>query len=203
LSQSWGSGTAPPDEAIALESKDSGQVLTQLTWQTTTYQRLRAEDFPEFERQRHSLALWFFLAVLALFSATIVFGGGDALYTTPTLKNAVASHFGPKTAGFEMRYTPRFSLYQKAMIAGLDYRDFRRLANIVECESGWQADAYNPKTKDYGYFQINKRHIPQAEAMGLDVQNNPDHNLQFGIFLYQQHKTKPWRASRGCWGKKV
>jgi len=71
---------------------------------------------------------------------------------------------------------------------------------IVSCESNFSSDAYNSKTFDYSWFQLNKVHIPEAESQGLDIVNSPDDNFNFGLSLLLKNGISPWRASFSCIG---
>jgi hypothetical protein len=73
------------------------------------------------------------------------------------------------------------------------------LPKIIQCESGGNQAAIS-STHDFGLFQINRAWIPLAKSMGLDVVNNAQDNIEFGIWLYGRDGTQPWLASKSCWG---
>jgi hypothetical protein len=88
------------------------------------------------------------------------------------------------------------------------FKDAPILAEIAYCESefeqvdpatgqvkrGWQ----NPA--DIGVMQINVHyHGATAKAMGLDLDNLYD-NMAFARYLYDREGTRPWNASKYCWG---
>lgn len=72
--------------------------------------------------------------------------------------------------------------------------------NIIKCESSYNSKAYNKKTKDIGYFQINEYwHRDRAMLEGLDI-DNPEDNLIYGLKLLSEARgLKYWKASEHCW----
>lgn len=73
------------------------------------------------------------------------------------------------------------------------------MSRIVGCESSWRPKVVNPKSKDYGLFQINWTHIAKAESMDLDVINDPYDNIDFAFTLYEKDGLRHWNASSKCW----
>lgn len=80
-----------------------------------------------------------------------------------------------------------------------DYRKFKLLARIIQCESSWKANAQSP-TNDSGYLQINEMHRRTAEILGYDI-SSPEDNLRYGVILFKLYSTRPWSASRRCWSR--
>jgi hypothetical protein len=78
------------------------------------------------------------------------------------------------------------------------------LQKVAQCESGArQHDANgkvvtNPKTHDYGLFQINRIHLPTAKKRGMDIMTEQG-NIQFAMYLYNRNGLKDWSASKSCW----
>lgn len=79
------------------------------------------------------------------------------------------------------------------------------LIDIAHCESGWRqfnedGSVLESSTTDYGYFQINSSHIKQASNLGYDIMTT-DGNIAYALYLYKEHGTNDWSASKGCWSK--
>lgn len=56
--------------------------------------------------------------------------------------------------------------------------------------------------KDIGVMQINTRfHEATATDMGIDLYSLQG-NLEYAKYLYEKEGTKPWKASKPCWGNK-
>lgn len=79
------------------------------------------------------------------------------------------------------------------------------LLDIAWCESRdrqFEADGvtvlHGRMTADYGRWQINKVHLPEAKALGIDIYTEAG-NAQFALLLYNRNGTRDWNASRHCW----
>lgn len=82
------------------------------------------------------------------------------------------------------------------------------LVPIAICESG--INQYNDKgevlrnpTNPHvvGIFQISTYwHSEEAKALGYDLLT-PKGNIAFALWLFHKEGTKPWNASKLCWGK--
>lgn len=82
------------------------------------------------------------------------------------------------------------------------------MLRIAQCESGMRqfgpdgrvlSGAVHPPDK--GVFQINTRvHGPTAHSRGVDLHMTRG-NIAFTRYLYDKEGTRPWLASKGCWGK--
>ncbi len=80
------------------------------------------------------------------------------------------------------------------------------MVKIADCESGFtqfneDGSVLTNATHDYGVFQINKKHIKEASALGFDVMQTKG-NIKYALYLYQKNGTKDWNASKWCWGDK-
>ena len=82
------------------------------------------------------------------------------------------------------------------------------LISIAKCESGMrQFDENgrvlkNPDSSATGVMQIMASfHRRQALRLGYDI-NTLNGNLGYAKKLYQREGTRPWNASRHCWGKR-
>ena len=80
------------------------------------------------------------------------------------------------------------------------------LINIAKCESRMrQYDEKgrvlkNPSSSASGVMQIMlSYHRKPAARLGLDL-HTLDGNLRYALHLYKQEGTRPWNASRHCWG---
>lgn len=80
---------------------------------------------------------------------------------------------------------------------------------IAKCESNGSHYApsgqvvYNANsngTVDVGIFQINSIWNKKATEMGLDLTKEED-NKAFGLYLYKNFGTEPWKYSAHCWNK--
>lgn len=83
-------------------------------------------------------------------------------------------------------------------------RNAGTLLRIAKCESGLKENAIS-KTNDWGVFQI---HLPvhKNRVPGLTLEDkkrwllNGENNVSFGYMLFLESGTRPWSASRRCWG---
>lgn len=82
------------------------------------------------------------------------------------------------------------------------------MAHIARCESGGRqfdknGEAVRGKVndKDIGLFQINASiWKDEAEKLGYDI-FTLDGNVKMARYIYAKQGTKPWGASKPCWGK--
>lgn len=89
------------------------------------------------------------------------------------------------------------------------YKETPVLANIAWCESrmrhvGKDGEIFRGvvNDKDIGVMQINTRfHEATATDMGIDLYSLQG-NLEYAKYLYEKEGTKPWKASKPCWGNK-
>ena len=78
------------------------------------------------------------------------------------------------------------------------------MVKIAQCESRAQQFTsegkvvYNPKSGDFGVFQINKMHLKTAQNMGLDVMTL-EGNIRYALHLYSKNGTRDWNSSKACW----
>jgi hypothetical protein len=90
------------------------------------------------------------------------------------------------------------------------FKDIPVMIQVARCESTFRhglSDGSVLKGRvdsaDTGVMQINKRyHSATAVKLGLDLENIHD-NLAYARYLYEKQGTKPWNASRPCWGATV
>lgn len=81
----------------------------------------------------------------------------------------------------------------------------RTLEKIIFCESSGNKNATNTNrngTKDWGLLQVNDVHRKRMSEMSLNIEN-PDDSYAFGLILYEEQGTQPWRSSFACWGKEL
>ncbi len=99
---------------------------------------------------------------------------------------------------------PEYTIEPQAELSLLAYKykvNESLIYDIAACESGWNINAINVNTngtKDYGLLQINDTHKLDAKNRGFDITKYPD-NLEYGIILFKENGTNPWRASKQCW----
>ncbi len=88
------------------------------------------------------------------------------------------------------------------------WADIPLMAEVAWCESRFvHIDPATGGVKrghlnasDLGVMQINEYyHGATARRMGLDLHELKD-NLAYARFLYDQQGTRPWNASKNCWG---
>jgi hypothetical protein len=83
------------------------------------------------------------------------------------------------------------------------------LAEIAKCESSFRQVGKDGNVllgevnkSDLGLLQVNKYyHGEKAEDLGFDLET-VDGNLAYAKYLYDKEGTKPWSASKKCWGNK-
>ncbi len=87
------------------------------------------------------------------------------------------------------------------------FADTPVLAEIAKCESQFRHFdkkgnlLKNPNSTAIGAFQImSSIHYTQADKLGLNI-NTLQGNLAYAKYLYDKQGTKPWNASKACWGK--
>jgi hypothetical protein len=88
------------------------------------------------------------------------------------------------------------------------FKDTPILAEIARCESTYRqfSSAGVPlrgivNGADVGVMQINEKyHLARSEKLGMDI-DTLEGNLEYGAFLYKEQGTRPWNASKPCWGK--
>lgn len=89
------------------------------------------------------------------------------------------------------------------------FSDTPILADIAWCESrmrhfGEDGKIFRGKANpnDVGVMQINTGfHSEDAKELGIDLYSLSG-NLAYAKHLYEKEGTKPWRASKPCWGEK-
>lgn len=87
------------------------------------------------------------------------------------------------------------------------FADAPIMADIAWCESRYRhlgSDGQiikNPKSTAIGIMQImSSIHDPLASEMGINIRTLKG-NLEYARHLYETQGTKPWNASKTCWGK--
>ncbi len=88
------------------------------------------------------------------------------------------------------------------------FEDAPVMVEIAGCESHFRHFGSNGEVlrgekvrADVGVMQINTRyHLEDATELGMDLMSF-EGNLAYAMHLYETQGTKPWNASRACWGK--
>ena len=88
------------------------------------------------------------------------------------------------------------------------FKDTPVLAEIARCESTYRQFSEKGNvlrgkvnSADVGVMQINEKyHLKRSQELGLDI-HTLEGNLAYGKFLYKEQGSRPWNASRPCWGK--
>ena len=86
------------------------------------------------------------------------------------------------------------------------YAKYPTLIKIAECESGFRQfdddgrPLKNPGSSATGVMQLMASyHEKPARRMGLNIRTI-DGNLRYALRLYKAEGTRPWKASKHCWG---
>lgn len=82
------------------------------------------------------------------------------------------------------------------------------LIQIARCESGirhFKDDGTllysHYGTPDVGLYQINETyHLKASRDLGFDIYD-PEGNVRYALYLFDQSGTAPWNASKPCWQK--
>ncbi len=102
---------------------------------------------------------------------------------------------------------PKTAETMKAYVAEY-FADAPVMVEIARCESHYRHLGVDGEVlrgtviaADVGVMQINTRyHQEKADEMGLDLHSLKG-NLAYARHLYETQGTKPWNASKPCWGK--
>ena len=86
--------------------------------------------------------------------------------------------------------------------------DDNLVIEIARCESGLRQYSEDGSivrgkvnSKDVGVFQINEDyHLRQSQDTGYDIYTTRG-NIEYAISLFKKSGSKPWGASRPCWGQ--
>lgn len=80
-----------------------------------------------------------------------------------------------------------------------DYKTYKKMVRIAECESGFNQSAVNRKSMDFGLFQVNEKTWDEtAKSMGLDYKESWEDNILMARFIYQTQGYKAWGWSYKC-----
>ena len=83
-----------------------------------------------------------------------------------------------------------------------DYKTYKTMVRIANCESGFNQEAVNRKTMDWGLFQINETvWDTTAKSMGLNYKENWEDNVLMARYIYQTQGINAWNWSSKCWNK--
>lgn len=92
----------------------------------------------------------------------------------------------------------KFKLYVETIENGLTYSDFKKLENLIQCESSWIPTVYGDSKKAYSLAQF---HEPTFEDFKRwsgyeDLEyKNPEHQLKLLVWAYKNKKMHNWT----CW----
>jgi hypothetical protein len=88
------------------------------------------------------------------------------------------------------------------------FKDSPIMAEVARCESTYRQ--FNPDGSvlrgrvngaDVGVMQVNEKyHLARSKQLGINIYTL-EGNLTYGKFLYKEQGTRPWNASKPCWGK--
>lgn len=90
------------------------------------------------------------------------------------------------------------------------YKDTPILVEIARCESEYRQFGANGEplrgrvnSADVGVMQINERyHSVRSKELGMDI-HTLEGNLEYGAHLFKEQGSRPWNASKPCWGKQA
>ncbi len=121
---------------------------------------------------------------------------GTGVNVLKTVEEAKAEASPTTIRELTLNEQQRLYLYEQV---NYNIQDYQILSRIIWCESRWDAEAYNSKTKDVGLFQISEKyHLKNATELGYDIYN-PFGNIDYGIYLYKKYGLQPWEWSQKCW----
>jgi hypothetical protein len=88
-----------------------------------------------------------------------------------------------------------------------EFADVPILIDIARCESRFR-QFENGKVltgvvdpRDTGVFQVNTYyHLATANKLGYDIFSLKG-NMEYARWLYNKEGSRPWNASKGCWGQ--
>ena len=80
-----------------------------------------------------------------------------------------------------------------------DYKTYKLMVRIAECESGFNQSAVNRKSWDWGLFQISEKYWDEtAKNMGLDYKNSWEDNILMARYILQTQGFNAWSWSYQC-----
>jgi hypothetical protein len=84
-----------------------------------------------------------------------------------------------------------------------DYKTYKLMVRIANCESGWKTDAVNLKSRDFGLFQISEKYWDKfAQTTSFaDYKTNWKSNVLLARHIYQVQGISAWQWSKFCWSK--
>ena len=84
-----------------------------------------------------------------------------------------------------------------------DYKTYKLMVRIANCESGFNQEAVNRKTMDWGLFQINEKTWDEtAQTTSFaDYKTNWKSNVLLAKYIYEVQGIGAWQWSQHCWNK--
>jgi len=82
-----------------------------------------------------------------------------------------------------------------------NYKTYKLMVRIVNCESGWKTDAVNLKSRDFGLFQISEKYwdaFAQTTSFA-DYKTNWKSNVLLAKYIYETQGISAWQWSQHCW----
>ena len=82
-----------------------------------------------------------------------------------------------------------------------DYKTYKLMVKIANCESGFNQEAVNKKTMDWGLFQINEKtwdEVAQTTSFA-DYKTNWKSNVLLAKYIYEVQGISAWNWSKHCW----
>jgi hypothetical protein len=83
-----------------------------------------------------------------------------------------------------------------------DFKTYKLMVRIANCESNFNQQAVNRKTMDWGLFQISEKYWDKtAQSMGLNYKEDWKSNVLMARYIYQTQGISAWNWSKFCWSK--
>lgn len=122
------------------------------------------------------------------------------LWTAMTVTIKLLNEQTVASQGVVLRELSEIEQQKLFLLENTDYKTYRLLNRIIKCESNWDANAYNSKTKDWGLMQISERYwdaFAQTTSFA-DYKTNWKSNLLLGKYIYEVQGVGAWAWSYNC-----
>ena len=140
-----------------------------------------------------------------VFLMSSMYGAGSLPADAVNVQTLTASSTGNNTIIIVSNDRESLEKYLKE-----NFADTPILVEIARCESEFRQFDKNGKvvrgrvdSADVGIMQINERyHLDIAKKLGYNI-HTIEGNTAYAKYLYDKSGSKPWNASKPCWGKAV
>ncbi len=143
--------------------------------------------------KKHFILLVQLLSAISLIGLII----GLTINTLKEIKEVKAEASPTIIRELTLNEQQRIYLYEQL---NYNLKEYQLLSRVIQCESKWDANAFNSKTKDFGLMQINEYTWEnKANELGYDYRNNWQDNIKMGVWIYQNSGIQNWNWSKKCW----